>query len=34
MFSADVALPAQNTISVDLRSVPTSFIDVVITPKH
>ena len=34
LLSADVALPAQNTITVDLRSVPTSFIDVVIMPKH
>lgn len=33
-LSADLTLPAENTISVDLRSAPAAFIDIVITPKH
>jgi hypothetical protein len=34
LLSADVTLTTQNTITVSLRSVPTSFVDIVITPKH
>lgn len=33
-LSADLTLPAQNTISIDLRSAPLAFVDIVITPRQ